>query len=363
MAIEPEGLPPRGSRRIVALAEGMIPARDAKTAFGVVRYAPDTVVAFIDSTAAGKQLNDFIDLGERGAIPIVADITDALRYEPNTLLIGIAPRGGSLPEEWRGQILTALERGIHVISGLHMFLGDDPEFAAAARKGGATIWDVRRPPDRMRVTTGEASNLPACVVLTVGADCSIGKMTVALELDLEARRRGYDSSFLATGQTGMIVYGNGITIDRVIGDFMAGLIEELVIGEAQQHTLVFVEGQGSLLHMAYSGVTLALLHGSQPDAQILCLKTGRDTIRGYDTPIPPVRDLVRLYETMAGMVKPAPVVAIAVNTADVDEATAHAEIERVQRETGLPTTDPVRFGAGPLIDALEKLPKFKRFVG
>lgn len=362
MKVEPIGLPPRGQRRIVVMAEGMLNLRNIKTAIGIIRYSPDQVVAVLDSVCAGRTLQDCVTGALPGNIPVVASIEEAMQFQPNVMLIGIAPRGGCLPDKWHLQLASSLEKGIHLISGLHVFLNDNPGLQASARKGGAVIWDARRPLGKTRVALGEAMSAPALTVLTVGTDSSIGKMTAALELDIESRKRGYMSTFLATGQTGIIITGNGAPIDSITGDFMAGAIEELVLEEAQTHRLVFIEGQGSLLHLGYSAVTLALMHGSQPDAMVLCTKLGISTVHRYSTPIPPIPDLVRLHETIAGIIKPAKVIGICVNTSEVDGSQAHAEIARIQTDTGLPTTDPVRYGVGPLLDAIEQLPEFRSKV-
>jgi uncharacterized NAD-dependent epimerase/dehydratase family protein len=177
-------------------------------------------------------------------------------------------------------------------------------------------------------------------------------MTVAMELDLEAKRRGLASGFAATGQTGIMISGRGVPVDRLISDFTAGGVEALVLEFTQQYDWVFVEGQGSLIHPAYSAVTLGLLHGSMPDVMILCHEARRTTIKGYSVPIPSLRRLIDIYEQAIGWLKPAPVVGIAINTYELDEAGALDEIRRAEEETGLPAADCVRFGAGKLIDTL-----------
>jgi len=200
-------------RRIAILAEGRFTPQGAKTAVGILRYSQDTVVAVVDSTRAGQDAA--VALGDphgpgRG-VPVVRDVAEALRFEPTTLLIGIAPVGGALPEAWRPQLLAAMAAGLDVVSGLHTFLSDDPELAAAAARASVTIWDVRRPaPDiAMRIRTGAPHRPGSTVVYFCGTDCNVGKMTAAVELDLEARRRGLSSTFAATGQTGIMIAGRG----------------------------------------------------------------------------------------------------------------------------------------------------------
>jgi uncharacterized NAD-dependent epimerase/dehydratase family protein len=292
--------------------------------------------------------------GPGRGVPVVADLRAALGHDPDTLLIGIAPAGGRLPPEWRDQILAAIRAGLDVVSGLHEFLADDPELAAAARERGVRLWDVRRPPAGLaaRVAEGLPHRRGSHVVHLAGTDCNVGKMTVALELHREAVRRGLSSGFAATGQTGIIIAGGGIPADHVISDFLAGATEGLVLEEAERHDWVFVEGQGSLLHAAFSAVTLGLLHGSAPDLMVLCHDARRTTVRHIGTPIPPLASVRRMYEQAAAWLKPAPVVAVALNTFGLDEASARAAIARAQDEIGLPATDPVRFGPGPLLDAL-----------
>jgi len=344
-------------RRIVILAEGRLNINDAKTAVGVMRYGDDAVLAVIDSTHAGEDcaavLGDPNGVG-RG-VPVVAHVEAALAFDPDTLLIGIAPAGGRLPDTWRAQILRAIAAGLTIVSGLHQFLADDPEIAAAAQAYGVRVWDVRRPPERfaMRLADGRPHRPGSHVVYLCGTDCNVGKMTVAVELHREAQRRGLASGFAATGQTGILIAGDGIPADRIISDFLAGATEGLVREQAEEHDWVFVEGQGSLLHPAFSAVTLGLIHGSRPDRMLLCHDATRTAIRHFeDTPIPPLSEVRRIYEEAAGWLKPAPIVGVALNTYALDDAAARAAIARAQDETGLPTTDPVRYGAGPLLDAL-----------
>lgn len=343
-------------RRLAILAEGKFSVNGAKTAVGVLRYSPDTVVAIIDSTRRGQDAAQALGDpdGPGKGVPIVGDIGEALAYQPDTLLIGIAPTGGHLPEEWRPQVERALEAGLDLVSGLHTFLGDDSALAALAARHNATIWDVRRPPDALAQRI--RANLPhrpgSHIVYFCGTDCNIGKMTAAVEFDLEARRRGRSSAFAATGQTGILIAGRGVPADRMIADFESGAIEALVTELAEEADWVFVEGQGALSHPAYSQVTLGLLHGAAPDLLVLCHEAGRTHVHDYGTPLPSLTAARAMYETAASWLKPAPTVAVALNTRHLDDEAAHAAIREVERETGLPTDDPVRFGAGRLLDAI-----------
>ena len=344
-------------RQIAILAEGHLDWHTGKTAVGVIRYGSDRVVVVIDSTHAGQDagqaLGDPNGLG-RG-IPIVPDVAAALAYSPDTLLIGIAPRGGRLPDTWRPGLLLAIESGIDIINGLHHFLADDAELSEAARRHGVTIWDVRRPPEAtaMRIATGQAHRPGSHVVYLAGSDCNVGKMTAAFEVDREARRRGLSSGFAATGQTGIIISGRGIPADRYISDFVAGGTEALVCEFAEEYDWVFVEGQGALGHPAYSAVTLGLLHGARPDFLLLCHEAGRQTINGYPSVrIPPLNEVRAMYETAAAWLQPTRTVGVALNTFTLSERDAQAALHDAEAETGLPAADPVRFGAGPLVEAL-----------
>jgi uncharacterized NAD-dependent epimerase/dehydratase family protein len=346
-------------RRLAILAEGSFEWRDAKTAIGVIRYGKDSVVAVIDSTKAGQDVAQELKADFGGGIPIVRNINEALEYQPDALLIGIAPRGGLLPVEWRWQLLTAIKAGLDIINGLHVFLSDDEEFSSAAAMHGVTIWDVRRPPNKKRTAAFTPHRSGSHTVLLVGSDCSAGKMSAALELNEEALRRELNSAFIATGQTGMIISGNGLPADAIVSDFIAGLMEEIVLDFTNQHDWVFVEGQGSLNHPAYSPVTLGLIHGSMPDAMIFCHKVGATTINGYEhcTLLPPLKRLIEINEEAVSWLRPdrsSKVVGLSLITNHLSEQEALDAVKRVEDETGLPATDVVRFGAGILIDALLK---------
>jgi uncharacterized NAD-dependent epimerase/dehydratase family protein len=345
-------------RRIAILAEGFFDWHNAKTAIGVIRYGTDAVVAVIDSTKAGQDVAQTLraDLG-RG-IPIVRDINQALEYQPDTLLLGIAPRGGLLPSEWRWQLFTAINARLDIINGLHMFLSDDEELRTAATEHKVIIWDVRCPPNKKRVAAFTSHRSGSHTILFVGSDCGTGKMSAALELNREALKRGLNSAFVATGQTGIIISGNGLPADAIVSDFVAGLMEEIVLDFTSQHDWVFVEGQGALNHPGYSPVTLGLIHGSMPNAMIFCHKVGATTIKGYEhCPLPPLKRLIEINEEAVSWLRPdssSKVVGLALITNHLGEQEARDAVKRVEDETGLPVTDVVRFGADRLMDALLK---------
>ncbi|MBY0491549.1 MAG: DUF1611 domain-containing protein [Gemmatimonadaceae bacterium] len=339
------------TRRFLILAEGHFGPQSSKTANACIRYAPHDVVAVIDSTAAGRTAHEVLGFG--GAIPVVASLADGLALAPTALLIGIAPAGGQFPDAWRRIVLDALVARLDVWSGLHTMLGDDADFAAAARLSGATIRDLRRAPATLDIATGRVRALDTTVVLTVGTDCNIGKMTTQLQVQHAVSARGHRTHFAATGQTGILIEGRGIAVDAVIADFIAGAAEALTMEAADGADIVLVEGQGSLLHPAYSGVTLGLMHGSLPHAMVLCAQPSRRTIHRYPwVPIPPLAEVVALYEQAMRGLRPSPVIALALNTFDLDEAAARAAIADAERESGLPATDPVRFDPAPIAEAI-----------
>ncbi len=338
-------------QRIVVMTEGLLDPFTAKTAACVIRYRPDDVVAVLDSEAAGENLAD--RLGYGGDIPIVASIADAARFKPDALLVGIAPIGGQLPDVMRRHTTDAIRAGLDVICGLHLMLRDDEELSTLARKHSVELFDVRDPGPMDRIAFGRPRQFKVRRILTVGADCSVGKMVTTLELARAACAAGRDAAFVPTGQTGIMIEGWGIAVDRVIADFTAGAAEWLVEQVADRE-LAFVEGQGSITHPGYAGVTLALLHGSCPDAMIMCTRAGHKHHHDRpDCPIPPATEQIALYESLTKYLHPAKVVAVSVNTLGLTEKAAQAEIARTAEETGLPTTDPIRCGCAPLLEAIQ----------
>ena len=268
---------------MVILTEGHSNTHTAKTACSIIRYRPEEVDAVLDSTKAPTTTDCLLGVG---AVPVVASLDQAPLA--NTLVIGIAPPGGRIPPAWRATILQAISRGMDVVSGLHDFLSDDPQIAAAAQRSGVRLWDVRKNQEK---TIARRVGLDDSVtrVHTVGHDCSIGKMVVAIEVTRALQQRGRRATFLATGQTGIMVSGDGAPIDCVVADFVSGAAEQLVLRRQAGQEFLLIEGQGSLVHPSYSGVTLALLHGCHPHALILCAKMGRTHITGLDLEIPPLR--------------------------------------------------------------------------
>ena len=337
-------------KRLLVMTEGLLGPFSAKTAASVIRYRRPDVVAVLDSTAVGQSLGDHFGFAED--LPIVGSVADAARLEPDGLLVGIAPVGGQLPEPMRRHALDAIEAGLDIISGLHVMLADDEELSAAAKTRGVRIWDVRDPGAFDQIAFARARQTRARRVLTVGSDCAVGKMVCALEMRQAALDAGRDATFVATGQTGIMIEGWGMSVDRVIADFAAGAAEWL-IEQVKDRELVFIEGQGSITHPGYSGVTLALLHGTCPDAMVMCIRPGRTHHHEMpDCPIPPLPEQIALYESITQSLHPAKVAAVSVNTFGLSDEKAQAELDRVRKQTGLPATDPIRYGATVLLDAV-----------
>src|SRR6476620_5061575 len=334
-------------RRIIILTEGHTEPHAGKTAASVIRYRGHEVAALLDATQAGKRSGELLGAGD---VPVVASLDDC--PDANTLLLGIAPPGGKIPPSWRAIILDAIaRRKMDVISGLHDFVGDDPEFAAAAKTSGVSIQDVRKNTEK---SIARRKGLrPDCLrVHTVGHDCSIGKMVVSVEVTNGLKKRGQDAKFIATGQTGIMIEGDGLPIDCIVADFVSGSAEKLVL-ENQHHDILLVEGQGSLVHPSYSGVTLSLLHGCAPQALILCYEIGRDRVTGVESvPIPPLAAINRIFDVMSNIHQKCEFIGIGVNSRRVNASEAARERERVRAEFGLPVCDVLRDGPDELVEAV-----------
>ena len=338
-------------QRFLILADGLFGPDSSKTANACIRYTPQRVAGVIDATRAGQTSADVIGFG--GDIPVVATLDEGLALEPTALLIGIAPAGGKLPAQWILLVARAIEHGLDIWSGLHTFIGDVPELAALAASRGVAIHDLRRPPASLDVSRGRVRDIDATIVLTVGTDCNIGKMTTQLQILGALRAKGIRTAFAATGQTGILIEGRGMAVDAVVADFIAGAAERLVLENAKDADLVLVEGQGSIIHPSYSGVTYGLMHGALPHAQVMCAQPTRRAINGCEwVKIPPLAELIRLSEQALAPLRPSPVIAVALNTFDLGEDAARRAVDDTQRETGLPTTDPVRFDPSPIVDAI-----------
>lgn len=343
------------SRAWFVLADGYLKERNAKTAHGVIRYSTDDVTAVLDRDHAGRDISDVMpELGR--AVPIVGSVADGLQHGPTSLLLGVATPGGWMPPEWRTWILESIEAGLEIVNGLHSMLNDDPEFVREATRRGVRLWDVRQPPSDIPLFSGRSLDIPQRVVATVGSDCAVGKKTTALELAAAGRTKGVATEFIATGQTGVLIAGKGIAIDRVVADFLSGAAEKLVLDAEPESEVLIVEGQGSLWHPAYAGVTLGLLHGSAPEVLVLCHQEGRERIEEPPfTALPSLSEMIAVYEQMASTVRPAKVACVSLNCRHLGAKEARAAIARIEDQTGLPAGDVWSGDGGKLWEAVASL--------
>ena len=312
----------------------------AKVAQGIKDWRPGDVVGQFRMNGCNA------DLGLQDL-----SVAEAAGKGAGTLVVGVANRGGVIADSWIDVLVEAIEAGMDLASGLHNFLENEPRLVEAAQRNGRKLHDVRRMNRNYPIANGRPRKGRRC--LAVGTDVSVGKMYVALAMQREMVRRGMKATFRATGQTGILIEGNGVPLDAVIADFMAGSIEWLSPDNEEDHWDL-IEGQGSLFHASYSGVTLALIHGGQPDALILSHEPTRTRMRGLpDHRMPTLEKLRDVALTMARMVNPdCRVIGVSINTSELDDTAARDCIETAQEELGLPATDPVRFGPGPLVDSL-----------
>lgn len=336
-------------RRIVLLTDSFSTPFLAKTAISLLRYRREDVVAVLDSTEAGKTAESLFEVGD--TVPVIDSIDEV---NADALFIGIAPPGGKLPAHWHPIVAKALARGIDVVSGLHDFLSNDSELVRLASANNCRIVDVRRNSEH---DTAQHARFPVqCLrIHTVGHDCSIGKMVASLEVQRELVQRGHDAEFLATGQTGIMIAGDGVPVDCVVADFVNGAAEALV-QRNQHHEILLIEGQGSITHPSFSAVTLGLLHGCAPDGLILVYEVGRTEVKGLDeVPLRSLPELVDLYTSMASVRHPCRVIGVAMNGRNISATEASIERQRVSDELGLPVCDVYRDGAAVLADAVLKL--------
>lgn len=312
----------------------------AKTADGIARWRPDACLGQL--RLPGCQA----DLG----LPDMS-VADAQRAGAKTLVVGVANRGGVISDEWMATLRQALDEGLDIASGLHNRLGDIEELATQARSVGRQLFDVRFPTVRLSVASGRRRT--GRRLLAVGTDCSCGKMFTALAIEREMHTRGMPATFRATGQTGILIAGSGISVDAVVADFISGATEWLTPDAAADHWDV-IEGQGSLFHASYAGVSLGLLHGAQADALVLCHEPTRTHMRGLpDAALPSIAECIELNERCGRLTNPdCRVVGISVNSSALSADAAGQLLQSIEQQTGLPTVDAYRDGAGRLVDAL-----------
>jgi len=338
------------NQRIAILLHEQVKGTHGKTGLSLLRYSEAPIVAVIDRTCAGQSLPELTRI--KRDVPIVASLAAALQYQPEVLVIGIAPKGGILPDDYWHDIKDALSAGMSLVNGLHTPLANIPDLKALL-KPGQLIWDVRKEPPNLSVATALARTLPCRRVLTVGTDMAVGKMSTSIELHWASRLRNWRSKFLPTGQTGLMLEGDGVALDAVRVDFAAGAVEQMVMRFGKNYDILHIEGQGSLLHPG-STATLPLIRGSQPTQMILVHRAGQTHVMD-NVPIPALSEVIKLYEMVAsagGAFASVPVVGVALNTGHLDESAAKEAIAQVKSETKLPCTDPIRFDAGLLLDAI-----------
>ncbi|MEW2165924.1 DUF1611 domain-containing protein [Streptomyces sp. NPDC007084] len=337
-------------KNFVLFAEGCFGLFTSKIAASLVRYRGDRCVAVIDSRRAGQSVQDVLGYG--GSIPIVSRVEEALHLHPEVMIIGKGLHSVELPSGWKPHILAAVHHGLHVINSIHYRLADDPDIARAVRETGVTVWETKDAPT-VPLNKARVLDLDTWVIHTCGSDSNIGKKTAALQVWNEANRRGIPTGFAATGQSGMLISGHGIAIDGVAGDFMGGAVEQVVMEAAAGNEWVVVEGQGSLNHIGFSGVALAILHGSLPHALVFCHRLGAERTKVWETPIAPIPELIRMNEELTVFERPAKVAAVSLNSAGYTEEDYRRAAEKLEDETGLPVVDPVREGgAARLVDIL-----------
>jgi len=322
-----------------------LPELDAKMAHGVIRYC-DNVIAVLDPVYAGGRLSEILPYARRD-VPIVASLGEAVELGVQELVLGAAPPGGKADGGMEQVTVEALKQGLWVVHGMHTSLASLPSVAGLSDR----LVELRHVMATEVVAKGAAASLETNVVLTVGSDCAAGKMTTALELWQGLRGRSRSAAFIATGQTGMYISGTGAPIDALRADFVAGVVEQLVLGAAD-HDYVVVEGQGSILHPAYSGVTLALLHGSAPNKLVFCHDLDRQNLAYFDRSIEDLSGQIELLERLASAQRPARVVGVAAMTRSLTGAEARAARSALTRDLGLPVWSPEE-DLGGLVDALE----------
>lgn len=333
-------------RKIVLLTEGFSNPHSGKTARNLIYYRPEEVTAVFDREHPGKISSELFGTG---SVPVIASFDEAPGAD--TLAIGVAPPGGIMPAFYREIIIEAVRRGMNILSGLHTFISDDEEISCLAKDYGVKITDVRKNNEH-KVVNREGIREDCLRIHTVGNDSSLGKMVTSLEIAMYLAKTGYDAKFTATGQTGIMIEGDGCPIDTVVGDYINGSAEQLIL-KNQHHKILLIEGQGSLVHPRYSSVTLGLLHGSMPHGMIMCYESGREYIHGMNNiKIPPLKEVIKIYETMAGIMFPSRVIGIAINSRKITAKEAEIEREKIKEEFGLPACDVVRHGAGELADAV-----------
>jgi uncharacterized NAD-dependent epimerase/dehydratase family protein len=345
---------------LALLMTGYVRLRNGKMGFGLLRYSENPIACVIASDEVGEDLRALTGIDTD--VPIVATVDEARALGADTMVIAVATSGGILPDGYRGQILEALHHGMSIVNGLHGRYAEDPDYRAA-KHADAFIWDVRQEPAGLVSGRGRARSTAARRVLTVGTDMAIGKMTASLELDRLARARGLRSKFIATGQIGICISGDGVALDAVRVDFASGAIESLCLKYGNDHDVLWVEGQGSAVHPG-STAWVPLLRGSSATDMILVHRAGQVALDGLeDVTLPPLPDVIALYEAAASISPSYPaarVRGIALNCAKLAPSEIDAACAAVEAQTGLPCVDVVHHGPARLLDALAIEPLARR---
>lgn len=313
----------------------------AKTANGVKVWRPDWCLGQLRLPGCKADLK----------LPDMT-IEEAAAAGVKTVILGVANRGGVIGESWMVELEKALDHGMEIASGLHTKIATIPALAEKAKAKGLGLYDVRHPKGNFSVANGKKRSGKR--LLPVGTDCSVGKMFTALALEKELHNRGVKATFRATGQTGIFIAGSGVSVDAVIADFISGAVEELAPANDADHWDL-VEGQGSLFHASYAGVTMGLIHGAQPDAMVLCHEANRPHMRGLpEYPVPSLSECIPYYLQAARLTNPdATFVGVCINTSSLDDAAAEAFLKQASDETGLPAVDPIRHGVGAIVDNMD----------
>ena len=321
-----------------------------KTGNMLIRYRPDEVVAVIDREKIGSTSEEEVGVG--GNTPVLGDFNATLHLEPDTLVIGNATQGGFITDEYKAEIINAMNAGCDVISGMHQFLNDDEELKNIAAQKNVKLIDLRMPPDPPHFPTGTWQNRKVPVLLIVGTDCDTGKMTTAWEVAKRLQDRGRKVEFIGTGQTGILLSGSGVPIDAVKADFMAGEIEFLIQNTPKDTELVIIEGQGALTNQFYAGVTLGLMHGAMPDYMLMTHDPSRD-LDVTDFPMVSMQHVMDLHLDLMKVFRESKFIGINLLTFAFNEKKALDVIQKSENEFNIPTTDLIRFGDKGLIDAIE----------
>ena len=339
-------------KKIVILSHGAFNYIKNKTGNMLIRYRTDEVIALLDRTKSGMTAND--ELGYGGNIPVLDNFDACIDLDPDTLVIGNASQGGFISDDYRAEVIKAIEFGCDIISGMHHFINDDVEFVQLAEKHNVSLFDLRRPPDPPNFPKGSWHKRKIPVLLIVGTDCDTGKMTTAWEVSERLKSRGRKVEFIGTGQTGILLSGAGVPIDAVKADFMAGEIEHLIDKVSEDTELIIVEGQGALTNQYYAGVTLGLLHGAMPDYMLMTHDPARD-LDVTDYPMATMRLVMDMHLDLMSNFKKSKFIGINLLTFKLSDEDAKKEIDKVKEEYSMATTDLIRYGSNELIETIEDL--------